>query len=278
MFWKKKTSETEPGNEELHAVAVTDTGCARAHNEDSIRFVQPSASVLRKRMGCLAIVADGMGGHASGEVASSIAVETIVSEYYRLKRKPVKALEAAARLANEKIWSRAVQNKALKGMGTTCTAVAIRGRSLSVLHIGDSRVYLLKKERLIQLSEDHTYVQDLVRLGKITPEQANDHPDGNILTKSLGTAPIRECDIFQATQQFEPGDKLMLCSDGLYEYFSTDELFALLQEKKLADISEQLSSIVLEFGARDNFSLLLVEYRREPAIDNMPTRAIITEQ
>ncbi|MCC5908585.1 MAG: Stp1/IreP family PP2C-type Ser/Thr phosphatase [Balneolaceae bacterium] len=278
MFWKKKTSEKEPENDDLHAVAVTNTGCTRAHNEDSVRFVQPSASVIKKRMGCLAIVADGMGGHASGEVASSIAVETIASEYYQSKRTPVKALEEAARLANEKIWSRAVQYQALKGMGTTCTAVAIAGRRLSVLHIGDSRAYLLKKERLIQLSEDHTYVQELVRLGKITPEQATDHPDGNILTKSLGTAPKRECDIFQAAQQFEPGDKLMLCSDGLYEYFSTDELAVLLQQKDLAEISEQLSSMVLEFGAHDNFSLLLVEYRRELAIDNMPTRAIITEQ
>jgi PPM family protein phosphatase len=278
MFWKKKTIETESEYNDLHAVAVTDRGCTRAHNEDSVRFVQPSASVIKKRMGCLAIVADGMGGHASGEVASSIAVEMIASEYYRSKRIPVKALEEAARMANEKIWNRAVQNQALKGMGTTCTAVAIAGRRLSVLHIGDSRAYLLKKERLIQLSEDHTYVQELVRLGKITPEQATDHPDGNILTKSLGTAPKRECDIFQAAEQFEPGDKLMLCSDGLYEYFSTDELAVLLQQKDLAEISEQLSSMVLEFGAHDNFSLLLVEYRREPAIDNMPTRAIITEQ
>ncbi len=278
MFWNNnKTTVAEPERHPLRAVAVTDTGCTRPHNEDAIRFVQPSVSSLRKRMGFLAIVADGMGGHASGEVASSIAVDTITRVYYNSERDPAKALEEAARQANEEIWNRAARDKKLKGMGTTCTAAVIVNHSLYILHIGDSRAYLLKGGRLIQLSEDHTYVQELVRLGKITPDEASAHPDGNILTKSLGTARKRKCDIFLAGQQFDPGDKLLLCSDGLYEYFSPDDLTAILQQKDLAEISEQLSETVLEHGARDNFSLLLVEHRREPVTDNMPTRAITAE-
>jgi protein phosphatase len=277
MFWKKRVFKKpilSKSDIDYRAVAATDTGIIRDHNEDAVRFVRPAESPLRKKMGYLAIVADGMGGHASGEVASSMAIDTITEEYYSIAKHPEKALTSAAKKANESIWKHASENEHLRGMGTTCTAVAIVGRTLCIMHIGDSRAYLYKNGRLIQLSEDHTYVQQLLNAGKITASEAENHPDGNILTKSLGTAKSRMCDVFISTHRFETGDKLLLCSDGLYEYFTSKELAECLKKPDLGDISQQLSSRVLEMGAQDNFSILLVEEKVNQPSSASPTKAI----
>ena len=177
MFWRKsqnKPSEDQHENSALsyHAIAITDTGCVRDHNEDAVRFVRPAENFILKKMGCLAIVADGMGGHTSGEIASAIAIDMISEAYYEKVRDPIKALENASSKANNLIWQTAGGDKKLKGMGTTCTAAAIIGDKLNILHIGDSRAYLYKKGELIQLSEDHTYVRELIKSGEITPDEA----------------------------------------------------------------------------------------------------------
>ncbi len=280
MFWRKKSNGVYKSNEpaqDYHAVAVTDTGISRIHNEDAVRFVRPAEEKTRRNMGFLAIVADGMGGHASGEVASSIAIETISELYYNSHRKPLKALRLAGERANDEIWRLASQDKKLRGMGTTCTAAALIYDRIYILHIGDSRAYLYKKGRAIQLSEDHTYVQQLLNSGEITPFEARNHPDGNILTKSLGTAKKRSCDLFLSEHRFEEGDKLLLCSDGLYEYFSTQELAGYLAGNDLGQISQKLSASVLDRGAHDNFTILLVEARKDVRENNLPTRAITVE-
>lgn len=280
MFWRKKSNgafNPEIAEKNYQAVAVTDTGNSRLHNEDAVRFIRPADARTRQNMGYLAIVADGMGGHASGEVASSIAIETISDLYYNSHRKPLKALRIAGEKANEEIWELASHDKKLRGMGTTCTAAAIIGDKIYLLHIGDSRAYLYKKGRAIQLTEDHTYVQQLLNAGEITPFEARNHPDGNILTKSLGTAKKRACDIFVSDQKFEEGDKLLLCSDGLYECFSTQELAGFLAGENLGQISQKLSASVLDRGAHDNFTILLVEARNEVKGKNLPTRAITVE-
>lgn len=279
MFWKKahnKPSENEQENSVLsyHAIAITDTGCVRDHNEDAVRFVRPAEETVRENMGCLAIVADGMGGHTSGEVASAIAIDTISEAYYEKHRDPIKALESASSKANKLIWQTAGSDNKLQGMGTTCTAVAIVREKLYILHIGDSRIYLYKNGQLTQLSEDHTYVQELIKSGQITSDEARNHPDNNILTKSLGTAKDRKCDVFLSQHIFEPTDKLLLCSDGLYEYFSEDELIEYLSQPDLKEIAEELKEIVLEQGAHDNFSILLIESREENKSTSIPTRFI----
>lgn len=280
MFWRKKANGIDNHTKRIpdyHAVAVTDTGHARQHNEDAVRFVRPADETTRQNMGFLAIVADGMGGHASGEVASSIAVEVISEEYYRHYKKPVRALKKAFETANDVIWNRASADIKLKGMGTTCTAVALVNSHIYVSHIGDSRAYLLKKGELIQLSDDHTYVQELLSAGKITPFEAENHPDGNVLTKSLGTAKKRPPDVFLSSHLFEEGDRLLLCSDGLYEYFSKQELAGHLAGGDLGGISQRLSASVLDRGAHDNFSMLLLEAKKELPKNNAPTRAITVE-
>lgn len=279
MFWKKRFSKKANKSDkqiQYHAIAVTDTGITREHNEDAVRFIRPADPDVRKTMGCLAIVADGMGGHASGEIASALAIDTVAEEYYTCRKHPLEALRFAAKSANENIWIRAEGNRKLRGMGTTCTAVALVGEALFIMHIGDSRAYLYKGDRIIQLSEDHTYVQELLNAGEITPVEAENHPDGNVLTKSLGTDKKRSCDIFESDYRFEPGDKLLLCSDGLYEYFSTHELAVFLKEQDLGVISKQLSKSVLEMGAHDNFTILLVEQKVDQPSAPNPTRVIST--
>ena len=277
MFWKKrvyKKSNASKSDIDYRAIAVTNTGIVREHNEDAVRFIQPADSTLRKTMGCLAIVADGMGGHASGEVASALAIDTMAEEYFNSRKKPLKSLKIASKLANENIWYRAAESRKLRGMGTTCTAVALAGRTLYIMHIGDSRAYLYKKGELIQLSEDHTYVQELLNAGKITEAEAKNHPDGNVLTKSLGTSKEKSCDLFESEYRFEPGDKLLLCSDGLYEYFTSAELSEFLGKPDLSEISKQLSDRVIEMGAQDNFSILLVEQKVDKHFSASPTKAI----
>lgn len=281
MFWKKhhhKKATVSKKEIQLRAIAVTDTGIARDHNEDAVRFVRPADSATREKMGCLAIVADGMGGHASGEIASALAIDTISEEYYKMQRNPLKALGLAARTANEKIFALAADSQKLRGMGTTCTAVALAGRELYIMHIGDSRAYLYKKGLLIQLSEDHTYVQELLNAGDITASEAKNHPDGNILTKSLGTLKNRSCDLFKSEYSFEPGDKLLLCSDGLYEYFTSHQLEEFLSKPDLGVISRLLSEKVMKMGAHDNFSILLVEEKVNQLSESVPTREISTVQ
>lgn len=280
FFWKKTPgirSAVPWDDAGCHAVAVTDTGYLRSHNEDSIRFVHPSDETIRKKKGCLAIVADGMGGHASGEIASGIAVEVISEIYYASNKRPLKALKTAATVANSKIWERSQKDKKMNGMGTTCTAVAIVGGDLFVMHIGDSRAYLLKKDRIFQISEDHTYVQQLLNSGEISADEAQHHPDGNILTKSLGTAKKRSVDLFRAPYPFEKGDKLLLSSDGLHDYFTTEELCHVLQKPDLNKISVELSDHVFSGGAHDNFSILLIEIRQKKATAGTPTKAIEVE-
>ena len=280
MFWKKrfykKNKPLKSSDIEYRAIAATDTGITRDHNEDAVRFVRPADPNLRKEMGCLAIVADGMGGHASGEVASALAIDTIAEKYFSSGKNPLKSLEAASKLANENIWNLSAENQKLRGMGTTCTAAVLVGQKLYIMHIGDSRAYLYKKGELIQLSDDHTYVQELLNAGEITAAEAKNHPDGNVLTKSLGTSKKRSCDLFESEYSFEQGDRLLLCSDGLYEYFTSSKLAEYLDGPDLGEISNLLSEKVMEMGAQDNFSILLVEQKMNQLSNSVPTRAIST--
>lgn len=279
LFHRIKRNHTaeNPPNAVCYAVAATDTGYQRQHNEDSLRFVKPSDPATLRKKGCLAIVADGMGGHASGEIASELAVEVISDTYYSSGKKPLRALQAAAKKANEAIWDRANQSSKMSGMGTTCTAVAIVNSLLYILHIGDSRIYHYKDGQLSQLSEDHTYIQSLLKSGEISALEARNHPDGNILTKSLGTTQKRSVDIFQASEAFNIGDKLLLSSDGLHDYFTDEELGRHLQNPELNQISKELSKAVYRGGAHDNFSILLVELRLKKEMAGIPTKTIEAE-
>ncbi len=258
MFWRKWFSGTKESlQDELKVVILTDTGQVRSNNEDSAKFIKPSRRL--GHLGYLGILADGMGGHHAGEVASSLAVETIAEEYYKKGADPETGLYIAFSKANRQIWHKAKTSPAFQGMGTTCTAVVIFNRRVYLAHIGDSRLYLFKEGMLTQLSTDHTYVQDLLKQGVITPEEAQVHRDRNVLTRVMGTHYSMRADILEIPQTFEKGDRLLLCSDGLYDYFSREELAEFLAEPLLSVAAQNLVDAANRRGGYDNITLVLIE-------------------
>ncbi len=187
MFWKKKDKSKQPaavelppatGALELYVVIRTDLGNVRTNNEDAASYVRMADDAIRQTRGFLLIVADGMGGHNAGEVASKIAIDTISQEYFKGSNGNnfEKALGKAFNTANKKILELASAHEAYKGMGTTCTAVVVTATAIYFAHAGDSRAYLYKNKSLSRVTEDHTYVKQLVNNGDITAEEADGHP------------------------------------------------------------------------------------------------------
>ncbi|MCE6991373.1 Stp1/IreP family PP2C-type Ser/Thr phosphatase [Dyadobacter sp. CY323] len=252
-------SQTSEIQADLRAVVVSDLGCVRTNNEDSARFIRPSSRQIRNNKGFLAIVADGMGGHAAGEVASQMAVETIAKTYFERDETSEESLFLAFTKANRSIWQSATRNAHQKGMGTTCTALAIVDTKLFLAHVGDSRAYLLKKGQIFQLSKDHTYVQNLVDQGVITPSEAEKHPERNVLTRAMGTHGKVEIDVTALPHSFEDDDRLLICSDGLYDYLTNDEIAQLMLFPVLNEAAYQLIDLAKQRGGHDNITVLLAE-------------------
>ncbi|CAN5870827.1 hypothetical protein BH23ACT2_BH23ACT2_12040 [soil metagenome] len=234
----------------LRAGSASDTGQIRSNNQDS-ELVVASAELYG--------VADGMGGHQGGEVASALAVE--LTEEHATEA-TLASLKAAVRVANRAIFERAGSDRDLHGMGTTLVAIQVvagsEGTEIAWVNVGDSRVYLLRDDQLIQLSHDHSLVEDLVRDGQLTPDEAAVHPQRNILTRALGIDLDVEVD--GDTLQPFTGDRFLLCSDGLFNEVSTDQITAVL--RRLADPDEAASELVRlanEGGGRDNITVVVVE-------------------
>ncbi|HAK78804.1 MAG TPA: Stp1/IreP family PP2C-type Ser/Thr phosphatase [Runella sp.] len=280
MFWKKwlsgKTAEASSSNSvDLRAVVVSDVGCVRVNNEDAARFVRPATALIRTTKGFLAIVADGMGGHAAGEIASQLAVETVAKTYYQREESPEESLFFALTKANRAIWQTASKNARYRGMGTTCTTIAVCEDQLFLAHVGDSRAYILKNGQLLPLSSDHTYVQSLVEQGIITRAEAEKHPERNVLTRAMGTHNKVEIDVRALPQLFENDDRLLLCTDGLYDYLNNDEIAQILMIPLLNEAAHQLVELAKQRGGHDNITVLLVERMSNESFQSVrPTEEI----
>lgn len=237
----------------LKYITVNETGMHRTNNEDAVCFVKPEKPWVEQAMGSLAIVADGMGGHAKGEKASRLAVEIISKEYYTKILPPAKALERACLIANNTIAKEG--NSIDQSIGTTCTAIAITHKDLFLLHIGDSRAYLLKNKKLNLLTNDHTLEND--GSGQNTAATYSK----NILTKSLGVETTVNCpaEIVKIEHQLDKTNRILLCSDGLYSYLSAKEMESSLTEMSLTQIGQHWVKMVLKRGAADNFSFIVLE-------------------
>lgn len=266
MFWKKwlsakgHDSSTEIMGTDMRAVVISDVGCVRTNNEDSARFIRPAGQDVRQAKGFLALVADGMGGHAAGEVASRLAVETISKVYFDRQESVEESLFLALTKANRSIWMAAGKDSKQKGMGTTCTAIAILNNRLYLAHVGDSRAYIFKNGQVMQLSKDHTYVQELVDQGVISASEADRHPERNVLTRAMGTHNKVEIDTSGISTLFEKEDRLLLCTDGLYDYLSKDELAQLLSIPSLSESAHAMIESAKQRGGHDNITVLLVEH------------------
>jgi serine/threonine protein phosphatase PrpC len=240
----------------MKTASHTDIGRVRTVNEDRA-FVQEDLNGY-----VLAIVADGMGGHKAGDIASQMAVDLIQSEMQSIphgasveERKD--RLKAAVELANEKIFAFASERENYHGMGTTVVAVLADERSVVIGHIGDSRVYRLNSQGIEQLTEDHSLVNELVKSGQITREEAGHHPRRNVLTRALGTESSIEVDVQNIS--WTSGDTLLLCSDGLSSLIGLEDLTAIVSgEQPLEYKVHQLVEAALEAGGDDNVSVVLV--------------------
>lgn len=244
---------------EIVASVHTDKGCVREANEDSGRFVRPNDPALLERKGALMIVADGMGGHSAGEVASQMAVELVSRLYYEAAGDDAPgALAAAVAEANRRIHAEAEADEAKRGMGTTCTALALRGGGAFAAHVGDSRLYLLRDGGVYQLSEDHSHVMELVRHGLLTKEEARTHEDKNVILRALGTTPEVEVSVV-APVAVKAGDRFLVCSDGLHDLVADEEIgrtVAAAADEHAA--CEQLIALAKERGGHDNITVGLV--------------------
>lgn len=243
----------------IRAIVVTDLGNVRKNNEDTAYFVRPNDPKVRESKGYLGIVADGMGGHAAGEVASKMAVEQIRKSYYESQGNIEAGLKAAFELANRKINQKAQSDQSKKGMGTTATAVVILNNELYCAHVGDSRLYHLSKTGIKQLSNDHTYIQELLRKGEISPEKAAVHPERNVLTRAMGTQKNVEVDVAKIKAPFEVGERLLLCSDGLYDYLNDQEIYKTAAEGELKSCAYELVNTAKQRGGHDNITVMIIE-------------------
>jgi serine/threonine protein phosphatase PrpC/CRP-like cAMP-binding protein len=252
--------------------ALSDVGRVRQNNEDNF-FSAPARGLF--------IVADGMGGHNAGEVASEMAVRLIseaLLEHEPLRERFAAAsldedaallrahFEEAVRTAGRAIFERAKNDPACAGMGTTCSAIWLAGRKGFLAHVGDSRVYVARKTGLYQLSEDHTFVADQLRRGLINEEEAKHSRYANVLTRALGvteTAPI-DVLIFDV----DPGDRFLVCSDGAHNYFkSTQELAKVLSEKSAEEGTKYIIETAKERGGHDNVTAIVVQVEGDDVPD-----------
>lgn len=240
----------------LDLAIVSETGLVRDHNEDRGRCIRPADAATLEAKGVLVLVADGMGGHAAGEVASSAAAETVARAYYASPAEVPGALHEAFIRANAAIWNAGHADGADEraGMGTTCTALVLRGPSAWTAHIGDSRLYRLRAGRVEQLTTDHSVVSELVADGVLTPEEARHHDARNVITRALGIAPEAEVAL-GGPLAVETGDVFVLTSDGLHDLVEDAEIGDALAGERAHAAARALVALANARGGHDNVTV-----------------------
>ena len=238
----------------MKSYSITDVGQKRTVNQDFVFTSETPVGNLPN----LFVVADGMGGHKAGDFASSYAVEVLLSTIREDENSnPVKIIRAAIETANTQLLREASDNEAMSGMGTTMVLVTIVGHYAYVANVGDSRLYLIN-QGIVQLTKDHSLVEEMVRLGGIKPEEAKHHPDKNIITRAIGAKDSVEVDFYE--HRLKKGDIILMCTDGLSNMVEDEELFHIVQGGR--DIVESAQSLVetaKENGGTDNIGIVLVE-------------------
>jgi len=241
----------------LDVAQLTDVGRKRPHNEDNMAYVIPKDEQVLTNKGALFIVADGMGGHAAGEVASEIAVDTVSSAYYQDESNDIDvSLMNAIKRANALIHQRAAENMMRSGMGTTCVAAVLRSEKAYIANVGDSRAYMVRHGQSRQISQDHSWVEEQVRAGLLTKDQARSHAQRNVITRSLGTQSEVEVDVFSET--LGVGDTLVLCSDGLSGYITEDDLRTIITQYPPRESVYHLVERANENGGPDNITAIVI--------------------
>lgn len=244
---------------EVAASVQTDVGRVREINEDSGRFSRPSDPATLATKGVLLIVADGMGGHSAGEVASGMTVDIVPRLYYASQSPAPDALREAVEEANRQIHAASLADESKRGMGTTCTALVVVGEEAFASHVGDSRLYMMREGKVYQMTEDHSAVMEMVKLGLITMDEARTHEDKNVILRALGTTP--EVEVSTLTPfRVRAGDKYLLCSDGLYDLVTDEEIERELSAAEdIHAAGERLITMAKGRGGHDNITVGIVE-------------------
>ena len=241
----------------MQAWGLTDPGMVRNQNQDFYCIVKLGRDQL------LTIVCDGMGGARSGNIASKMAAELFVGEVQRTARSNMKQdrvddmLNSALELANKAVYEQSLLSEEYKGMGTTLVAAFFQKDTVTVANVGDSRAYLLNQSGVQNVTTDHSLVELMVQRGELTREQAKNHPGKNLITRAVGTEQTVACDLFH--HHLSKGDSFLLCSDGLSNVMSDQEiLFEVIHGVNKSDCCQRLMSIANYRGSPDNVTVVLV--------------------
>jgi protein phosphatase len=260
----------------------SDIGCLRQNNEDSFGYWEPEDDQQFLRKGRLAVVADGMGGYEGGQEASRLAVETVMAVYRDFGGDdPQAALIEALQAAHQQIRQYSFTHPELRGMGTTCTVAAIVPAALEgangaangvrngvrnydalyYVHVGDTRLYLIRDGQITRVTRDHSYVGRLVESGMISPEEAEHHPQRNILTAALGTNPDLVMDSPGRPEPLRPEDVLLICSDGLWGLVRDAEILDAVENKSAEVAGRKLIDLARQRGGPDNITVEILRLR-----------------
>ena len=231
----------------------TDIGAVRKMNQDFMYYSTNPVGQLPN----LFIVADGMGGHKAGDYASRMSVENFIDYVMKAPPElPIRIVDNAIRYVNQMVMEKSEQHPELKGMGTTFVAAFIVDKTLYVANVGDSRLYLIDGE-INQVTEDHSFVGAMLRAGELTKDEARNHPDKNIITRAIGASWDIRVDFFEV--DLEPGDRILMCSDGLSNMVDDDRLLDIISNTYIGDTIDVLIDEAKKNGGLDNITAILID-------------------
>lgn len=246
--------------------SYTHVGTVRKINEDACLAVPPWSRLAIQKRACLFAVADGMGGHNAGEVASTIAVNALRDWFAEAEIDQVdeRLFEEVFAATNSLIWDYSQKNPETSGMGTTLTAMVVKGKSAIIGHIGDSRLYRMRGGKLELITNDHSLVAEQVRMGKLTPEQARVHPTRNILSRVMGGRQFVVPDCFQI--EVEPEDLFLICSDGVTGMIDDNQITKMLLEQSPSRVARALCDQANKDGGKDNSTAVVLKIDKLPIV------------
>lgn len=252
--------------ERVEIAVDTHVGMVRSENQDHFCVVAATNEEEERTKGYLIVVADGMGGHTGGSIASQTTTSAIVEAFKSSRLVTMRdLLEESILASNEAVKNKQQENIQLKDMGTTCVSALIRGRSVVVAHLGDSRCYMFRGDEDQQVTRDHTYLNELIDIGLLTPEQAEGHPDKNIITRCVGMSTKLEIEFNR--REIQSGDILCMCSDGLSNFVTMRECGEVVRAMEPAAACRKLIDMANERGGDDNITVAVVKINEVPPED-----------
>lgn len=272
LGWREREARVPRVTPVIRFAARTDLGRVRENNEDKYDFYEPEDPTVLAARGAIYAVADGMGGHAAGQIASELALKQVLASYYDSATDDIpEALVTAVSEANERIYNVAVAIPERTGMGTTLSLTAFVEDCVYVAQVGDSRAYLLRDGGIRQVTEDHSWVAEQVRMGGMTQEEAATSPYRNVITRSIGTQSTVDVDVFR--EEAHVGDTWVLCSDGLTGHVEPEEILQIAGDQFPCEACRQLVELAIARGGRDNVTVVVVSVRGLVESGSAPSNA-----